>query len=126
MSVVGSCRARLRWMSKPMCVASKRPCLCFGFSQVSTYILAGLGDTEDEIGGARNQPVATLGVYPFVVPFVPESAATPLATLSPPSPEAIVRLLNRVASVYDVAGLHSQSIKAWMRALRACPNVAQS
>jgi radical SAM protein (TIGR04043 family) len=90
----------------------------FGPGQVSTYILAGLGDTEDEIVDACTQ-VTALGVYPFVVPFVPISG-TPLSELAPPQPEAMVRLLDRVASVIEAAGLSSQSIKAGCGRCGAC------
>ena len=56
----------------------------FGRGQVSTYILAGLGDTKEEILGVCGRLVDT-GVYPFVVPFVP-IAGTPLESHpTPPS-----------------------------------------
>lgn len=42
----------------------------FGRGQVSTYILAGLGDTQKEIID-MTENLAKRGVYPFVVPFVP-------------------------------------------------------
>ncbi|MFV1428260.1 radical SAM protein, partial [Klebsiella pneumoniae] len=48
----------------------------FGRGQVSTYILAGLGDTPEAIL-SLSQTLIGLGVYPFVVPFVPISG-TPL------------------------------------------------
>src|SRR6202030_4584189 len=41
----------------------------FGRGQVSTYILAGLGDSKEAILEASGQLIA-LGVCPFVVPFV--------------------------------------------------------
>lgn len=90
----------------------------FGFGQVSTYILAGLGDTEDEIVDLCER-VTALGVYPFVVPFVP-IAGTPLAELAPPQPASVVHLLDRVAQVIDNAGLHSQTSKAGCGRCGAC------
>ena len=48
----------------------------FGRGQVSTYILAGLGDGAADILAVCEKLVA-IGVYPFVVPFVPISG-TPL------------------------------------------------
>ena len=56
----------------------------FGRGQVSTYILAGLGDTPEAILDISRKLIA-LGVYPFVVPFVPISG-TPLE--SHPAPTA--------------------------------------
>lgn len=49
----------------------------FGRGNVSTYILAGLGDTEEEILYISLKLI-NMGVYPFVVPFIPVSN-TPLA-----------------------------------------------
>ena len=56
----------------------------FGRGQVSTYVLAGLGDTEAEILECCARLV-DVGVYPFVVPFVP-IAGTPLEHHAPPPP----------------------------------------
>ena len=56
----------------------------FGRGQVSSYILAGLGDTAHEILAVCERMIA-IGVYPFVVPFVPISG-TPLE--SHPAPTA--------------------------------------
>lgn len=57
--------------------AYKAAVAVFGKGNVSTYILAGLGDTEAEII-AVSKTLIEIGVYPFVVPFVPV-AGTPLA-----------------------------------------------
>ncbi|MFZ3359412.1 MAG: MSMEG_0568 family radical SAM protein, partial [Xanthobacteraceae bacterium] len=54
----------------------------FGVGQVSTYILAGLGDPKDAILATCEHLIA-LGVYPFVVPFVPISG-TPMESHAPP------------------------------------------
>jgi len=56
----------------------------FGRGQVSTYILAGLGDTREAILGICERLVA-IGVYPFIVPFVP-IAGTPLESHPAPRP----------------------------------------
>ena len=56
----------------------------FGRGQVSTYILAGLGDPQEAIL-ATCQKLIALGVYPFVVPFVPISG-TPMESHPPPPP----------------------------------------
>ncbi len=55
----------------------------FGRGQVSTYILAGLGDTERGNPRRSCERLIALGVYPFVVPFVPISG-TPLESHPPP------------------------------------------
>ena len=56
----------------------------FGRGQVSTYILAGLGDAPEAILAMAERLIG-MGVYPFVVPFVPISG-TPLE--SHPAPGA--------------------------------------
>jgi biotin synthase-related radical SAM superfamily protein len=57
----------------------------FGRGQVSTYLLAGLGDSVESLHEAA-RVLIDLGVYPFIVPFVPVSG-TPLAGHRPPSAE---------------------------------------
>ena len=54
----------------------------FGWGQVSTYILAGLGDSLETILSTCDRLIK-IGVYPFVVPFVPITG-TPLAEHHPP------------------------------------------
>ena len=72
----------------------------FGRGQVSTYILAGLGDTREEILAMCERLVA-LGVYPFVVPFVPISG-TPLE--DHPAPDAGVHASDPRAAGRDGGG----------------------
>jgi radical SAM protein (TIGR04043 family) len=90
----------------------------FGRGQVTTYILAGLGDTEDAIASLCEQ-VAELGVYPFVVPFVP-IVGTPLESHSPPSAAMMASLLPRVAQSLSRHGLASSDIAAGCGRCGAC------
>lgn len=69
----------------------------FGPGNVSTYILAGLGDSEDEIIDMSTKLI-DLGVYPFVVPFIPVSG-TPLAK----HPTADAKMLDRIFKVIGPA-----------------------
>ena len=66
----------------------------FGKGQVSTYLLAGLGDTLQSLHEAA-RVLINLGVYPFIVPFVPVNG-TPLATHRPPSTEFMRSVLGPV------------------------------
>jgi radical SAM protein (TIGR04043 family) len=93
----------------------------FGRGQVSTYILAGLGDPADAIIAACRELVE-LGVYPFVVPFVPISG-TPLAHHPPPSPEFIDHVLGEVAALLAAAGLRSSDVKAGCARCGACSSL---
>ena len=51
----------------------------FGRGEVSTYLLAGLGDSREALLDCSRRLIE-LGVYPFVVPFVPISG-TPLSLI---------------------------------------------
>ena len=90
----------------------------FGRGQVSTYILAGLGDTRDAILAMAADLIAR-GVYPFVVPFVPISG-TPLEDHPPPAPGFMHDLLSPLAIMLKAAGLRSDAIKAGCGKCGAC------
>ena len=90
----------------------------FGRGQVSTYILAGLGDTKDAILAMATELIAR-GVYPFVVPFVPISG-TPLEDHPTPSPAFMHEILAPLAGMLKVAGMRSDTIKAGCGKCGAC------
>ena len=90
----------------------------FGWGQVSTYILAGLGDSQETIIETCDRLIA-IGVYPFVVPFVPITG-TPLANYQPPSSEFMYAVYERVGAMLNNAGMSSQDIKAGCAKCGAC------
>ena len=90
----------------------------FGRGQVSTYILAGLGDTKEAILEMAAQLIAR-GVYPFVVPFVPISG-TPLEDHPTPSPMFMHEILSPLARMLKAAGLGSETVKAGCAKCGAC------
>jgi radical SAM protein (TIGR04043 family) len=90
----------------------------FGRGQVSTYILAGLGDSKQEILSICERLVAT-GVYPFVVPFVP-IAGTPLESHPTPPPSFMHDILAPLAGMLVKAGMKSSNIKAGCGKCGAC------
>jgi radical SAM protein (TIGR04043 family) len=90
----------------------------FGRGQVSTYILAGLGDSREAILAACRELVA-LGVYPFVVPFVP-IAGTPLEGHPAPDPGMLEDVLGELAGLLRSAGLRSTDVKAGCARCGAC------
>jgi radical SAM protein (TIGR04043 family) len=90
----------------------------FGRIQVSTYILAGLGDTSAAILDMCAKLVA-LGVYPFVVPFVPISG-TPLESHPTPTAEFMHAILKPLASMLVASGLKATDIKAGCGKCGAC------
>jgi radical SAM protein (TIGR04043 family) len=90
----------------------------FGRGQVSTYILAGLGDTREQILGVCERLI-DVGVYPFVVPFVP-IAGTPLESHPTPSPDFMSLLLAPLAGMLAAGGLTSIDVKAGCAKCGAC------
>jgi radical SAM protein (TIGR04043 family) len=90
----------------------------FGRGQVSTYILAGLGDSRQEILEMCERLVR-LGVYPFVVPFVPISG-TALEDEPPPEPQFLRDVLDGVAAILADHDLKSSDIKAGCGRCGAC------
>jgi radical SAM protein (TIGR04043 family) len=90
----------------------------FGRGQVSTYILAGLGDTAESILSTCEKLIA-IGVYPFVVPFVPISG-TPLESYPAPSPAFIHAILSPLAQMLRAGGLNATDIKAGCGKCGAC------
>jgi radical SAM protein (TIGR04043 family) len=81
----------------------------FGRSQVSTYILAGLGDSREEILEMA-KTLVSLGVYPFVVP---------------PDAELMKSLLQTLVSLVSAAGLRSLDINAGCVKFGACSSLSQ-
>jgi radical SAM protein (TIGR04043 family) len=94
----------------------------FGRGQVSTYILAGLGDTPEEIL-ALCERLIRLGVHPFVVPFVP-ILGTPLAEHAAPNPSFMRQILQPLGSMLRTAELRSSDVKAGCSRCGACSSQA--
>ena len=94
----------------------------FGWGQVSTYILAGLGDSKEAILAMSAELIAR-GVYPFVVPFVP-IAGTPLEDHPTPSPAFMHGILSPLADLLKTAGMRSDTIKAGCGKCGACSSLS--
>ena len=94
----------------------------FGRGQVSTYILAGLGDTREAILD-MGQRLLDIGVYPFVVPFVPISG-TPLEGHPAPDPAFMRSVLEPLGAMVSAAGLRSGDIKAGCGKCGACSSLS--
>ena len=90
----------------------------FGRGQVSTYILAGLGDPPADVLAACERLVG-LGVYPFVVPFVPISG-TPLESHPAPTPAFMHAVLAPLSALLRRAGMRSGDAKAGCAKCGAC------
>jgi radical SAM protein (TIGR04043 family) len=94
----------------------------FGRGQVSTYILAGLGDSPQAILRTCEELIA-MGVYPFVVPFVPISG-TPLEHHAAPQASAMRNILRELGTMLRDAQLLSRDIKAGCGKCGACSSLS--
>jgi radical SAM protein (TIGR04043 family) len=90
----------------------------FGRGQVSSYLLAGLGDAPDSLVAMADR-LLSLGVYPFVVPFVP-IAGTPLENRLPPDPGVMHALYRQVGTLIRRHGIFSRDMKAGCGKCGAC------
>ena len=90
----------------------------FGRGQVSTYILAGLGDSREAILD-MGERLCAMGVYPFVVPFVPISG-TPLESHPAPSSKFMTSILKPLGAMIVRAGIRSVDMKAGCGKCGAC------
>ena len=94
----------------------------FGRGQVSTYLLAGLGDSADTLL-KTSQRLLDIGVYPFVVPFVPISG-TPLEDYPAPPPEFMRSVLEPLGAMVTAAGIRASDIKAGCGKCAACSTLS--
>lgn len=90
----------------------------FGRGQVSSYILAGLGDTAEEILSVCARMVS-IGVYPFVVPFVPISG-TPLESHPTPPATFMHSILQPLSRMLVESGMKAVDVKAGCAKCGAC------
>jgi radical SAM protein (TIGR04043 family) len=95
----------------------------FGWGQVNTYLLAGLGDDLATLLAMCDRLIQ-LGVYPFVVPFVPITG-TPLQHHAAPSSDLMYELYQKVGTMLDQAAMSSQAIKAGCAKCGACSAISQ-
>jgi radical SAM protein (TIGR04043 family) len=96
--------------------------LVFGRGQVSTYLLAGLGDTIEGLHQASRQLI-DLGVYPFVVPFVPVGG-TQVSGLTPPTAEFMRAVLEPIGQWLAEAHMTSETVKAGCAKCAACSTLS--
>lgn len=94
----------------------------FGRGQVSTYILAGLGDSVETLINTGYKLI-DIGVYPFVVPFVP-IRGTPLEDHTPPTAEFMKSVLAPLGKRLSETGLLAENIKAGCGKCGACSTLS--
>ncbi|MEM9447759.1 MAG: MSMEG_0568 family radical SAM protein [Cyanobacteria bacterium P01_E01_bin.6] len=90
----------------------------FGWGQVSTYLLAGLGDSLETLVEASDRLI-NMGVYPFVVPFVPITN-TPLENNQAPSADFMMSLYQKIGALLKQSNMSSADINAGCAKCGAC------
>jgi radical SAM protein (TIGR04043 family) len=98
--------------------AYRRAVEIFGRNQVSSYIIAGFGDSEETIVAGCRQ-LAEMGVYPFVVPLRP-IVGTPMENTPAPDPAFLQRIYQQVAAANRQHGLSYRNSKAGCTRCGAC------
>ncbi|MCL8026881.1 MSMEG_0568 family radical SAM protein [Nocardioides bruguierae] len=93
----------------------------FGWNQVSTYLIVGLGEDPDELVAGAEELIA-MGVYPFVVPFRPIAGtlAVEVDGTTPPPHEVTYDVTRRVAAALHRAGMSGADQAAGCASCGAC------
>ncbi len=102
--------------------AWKRSVELFGESQVSSFVIAGLGESDESIIEGSTL-LAELGVYPFIVPLRPIPGSL-LEKERPPSPDRMRHLYEIVADILHDTGVSWKNCKAGCVRCRACSALA--
>jgi radical SAM protein (TIGR04043 family)/putative N-acetyltransferase (TIGR04045 family) len=98
--------------------AWKKAVQLFGVNQVSSFIIAGLGESMTSIAWG-SEFLADLGVYPFVVPLRPIPGSR-LASASPPGPDGMKQIYQAVAKILKAKGIATDQVLAGCARCGAC------
>ncbi len=90
----------------------------FGKAQVNSFLMVGLGESDETVlGGVRT--LAELGVVAYVVPLRP-IPRTPLSHRKPPEPQRLFRIYLEMGKIFDEYGISPQHVKSGCARCRAC------
>jgi len=95
----------------------------FGPNQVSTFLIAGLGERWDSLIWG-SEYLAGMGVYPFLVPFRP-IPGTVLGEKLPPDPDLMIGLYEQVSEIIKKNDMASEKSKAGCVRCGACSAIAE-
>jgi radical SAM protein (TIGR04043 family) len=96
----------------------------FGEGQVSSFVIAGLGETDASIlEGARE--LTQIGVVPYLLPLRP-LAGTALENVSPPTPQRMTRLYREVCQTLRDYGVDPRRSKAGCVRCNACSALTEA
>lgn len=90
----------------------------FGENQVSSFLIVGVGESDASVIKGSEE-LATLGVYPFVVPLRP-IPGTLLEDAIPPPPSRMLRIYEAIADILKDYGLSWRRCKAGCVRCGAC------
>jgi biotin synthase-related radical SAM superfamily protein len=94
----------------------------FGDTQVSSYVIAGIGESDESII-TGSKLLVELGVYPFIVPLRPIPGSM-LEKERPPSPDRMRHIYEEVAAILHDNGMSWRKNKAGCVRCRACSALA--
>ena len=100
----------------------KRAVELFGTSQVSSFIIAGLGEDPASIAWG-SELLADLGVFPFVVPLRPIPGSK-LENATPPGPYTMKHIYDAVARILQTKGISSHETLAGCVRCGACSSLS--
>jgi radical SAM protein (TIGR04043 family) len=94
----------------------------FGRNQVSSFIIAGIGDTPEEIFNGV-ELLSELGVYPYVLPLRPVRG-TFMEKWKPPQPDEMILIYEKVCGILKRHNLSSRLSKAGCVRCGACSSIS--
>ncbi len=95
----------------------------FGQNQVSSFIIAGLGEKESSVIRG-SEFLADLGVYPFVLPLRPIPGSI-MEGSKPPEPKRMIRIYEAIGPMLESRGLSARNSKAGCVRCGACSAVTE-
>jgi len=96
----------------------------FGEGQISTFIIAGMGETDQSIL-LGSEKAAGIGVIPYLLPLRP-IPGTFFEKISPPTPRRMIKLYRSIAETLHRVGLDPRKNKAGCVKCGACSAVREA
>jgi radical SAM protein (TIGR04043 family) len=96
----------------------------FGEGQVSTFIIAGMGETDESIM-LGSEKAARLGVIPYLLPLRP-IPGTFFEKVSPPTPRRMIKLYQSITETLHRVGLDPRKNKAGCVRCGACSAIQEA
>ena len=104
--------------------AWKRSIELFGENQVSSFIIAGLGESDESILRGSEE-LARIGVIPYLVPLRP-IVGTEFEDKPPPSPSRMIPLYEKIAEVLRTYGVDPTENKAGCVRCGSCSAIKEA